>query len=109
MGVTGLAEKPHDAGLIAGFRFGEQLSDEAKDALREVGLAALHARGGLPAKFEEMLTADGVGRLAGALALGGQIFEAMQAQAERNKRRRSGSALWKKAIGMRGTGSKKPR
>jgi hypothetical protein len=89
MGVTGFAEKSHDVSLIGGFRYGEQLSDEAKDALREVGLAALHARGRLPAKFEELLTADGVGRLVGALAPSvDQIFEAMQAQAEEEQEAR---------------------
>jgi hypothetical protein len=83
---VGMAEKAHNAGLRSGFQYGGLLSDDASDALRKVGFAALDAQGRLPATWKEMHTAEGVARLAGALLPSvDQIFEAMQAEAEKER------------------------
>lgn len=86
LGAVGMAEKAHNAGLGAGFHYGGQLSDDARDALREVGFAALAAQGRLPER-QELFSAEGVWRLARALLpTVDQIFEAMRVEAERQKR-----------------------
>lgn len=86
VGAVGIAEKSHNAGLDSGFHYGEILSDDAKDALREIGLSILLKQGRLPADKNELFSAEGVWRLAGALGpTVDQIFEAMKAQAERQR------------------------
>jgi hypothetical protein len=82
---VGVAERSHLAGLEAGFDYGGQLSDDARHALLRVGFAALQARGTLPPERGERWAAEThVWQLAGALAPSvDQIFEAMQAQAEK--------------------------
>jgi hypothetical protein len=83
---VGMAENAYNAGLRSGFQYGELLSDDASDALRKVGFAALDAKGRLPATWNEMLTADGMRRLGVALLPSvDQIFEAMRAQAEKER------------------------
>ena len=85
LGAVGVAEKAHNAGLDTGFNYGALLSDDAKDALRETGFSALRAQGRLPER-QELFTAEGVWRLAGALLPAvDQIFEAMRAQAEKER------------------------
>ena len=86
VGAVGIAEKAHNSGLDSGFHYGELLSDDAKDALRDFGLSALLEQGRLPAE-DELFSAEGVWRLAGAiLPAVDQIFEAMRAEAERQQR-----------------------
>lgn len=86
VGAVGIAEKSHNAGLDSGFRYGEILSDEAKDALREIGFSILLKQGRLPADRNELFAAEGVWRLAGALGpTVDQIFEAMRKEAERQR------------------------
>jgi hypothetical protein len=86
LGAVGMAETSHNAGLSAGFHYGELLSDEAKDALREAGFAALAAQGRLPER-QELFTAEGVWQLSGALLpTVDQIFEAMRVESERRTR-----------------------
>jgi hypothetical protein len=83
---VGMAENAFNAGLRSGFQYGELLSDDASDALRKVGFAALDAKGRLPATWNEMLTAAGVRGLGVALLPSvDQIFEAMRAQAEKER------------------------
>lgn len=86
LGAVGMAEKAHNAGLGAGFHYGGLLSDDARDALREFGFAALAAQGRLPESWQEMRSAEGVWRLARALLPAvDQIFEAMRVQAEKER------------------------
>lgn len=86
VGAVGIAEKSHNAGLDSGFRYGEILSGEARDALREIGFSILLEQGRLPADRNELFSAEGVWRLAGALGpTVDQIFEAMRKEAERQR------------------------
>jgi hypothetical protein len=85
LGAVGMAEKAHNAGLDAGFNYGGLLSDDVKDALREIGFSALAAQGRLPER-RELFAAEGVWRLAGALLpTVDRIFEAMRVQAEKEQ------------------------
>jgi hypothetical protein len=96
VGAVGIAEKSHNAGLDSGFHYGEQLSDEAKDALLDIGLSILLKQGRLPATKDDLYTADGVARLAGALLpTVDQIFEAMRVQAEK-QREQEREEKWRK-------------
>jgi hypothetical protein len=47
LGAVGMAEKAHNTGLASGFAYGERLSADARDALREIGFSALAAQGKL--------------------------------------------------------------
>lgn len=83
IGAVGVAERAHNAGLDAGFRYAGTLSDEAKDALREFGFSSLAKQGRLPER-EVLFAAEGVWRLAAALLPAvDQIFEAMRVEAEK--------------------------
>ena len=87
LGAVGMAERSHNAGLSAGFRYGELLSDDARYALTDVGLSALAAQGRLPESRDALFAAEGVWRLAGALLpTVDRIFEAMRVQAEAERR-----------------------
>jgi len=85
VGAVGMAETSHNAGLSAGFHYGEILSDDAKDTLREVGFSALKAQVS-PPEWEELLTARGVWQFAKTLLpTVDQIFEAMRVEAEKKR------------------------
>lgn len=86
VGAVGIAERAHNDGLDSGFKYGELLSDDAKDALRDFGFSAMAAQGRLPRDRNELFSAEGVWRLAAAIRpIVDQIFEAMRAEAERQE------------------------
>lgn len=60
VGAVGVAERAHNSGLDSGFNYGGLLSDEAKDALLDIGFSILAAQGRLPATKDDLFTADGV-------------------------------------------------
>ena len=86
LGAVGIAEKAHSTGLDAGFKYGELLSDDAKDALREIGFSALRVAGNLPER-QQLFAEEGVRRLGVVLEpTVDQIFEAMRMRAEEQER-----------------------
>ncbi len=86
IGAVGVAEKAHNRGLNAGFAYGESLSDDARDGLREIGFTVMGIQRTLPGEYQQMLTADGVTRFGRALLpTVDTIFEAMQREARRQE------------------------
>ncbi|MDZ4829621.1 MAG: hypothetical protein SGJ09_05405 [Phycisphaerae bacterium] len=97
LNAVGMAEKAHNAGLSAGFAYGGRLSDDAKDALRAGGFAALNAKGRLPEKHL-LFAADGVRALSGAiLPAVDQIFETMRQEAEAAEKKAAAERRYKRA------------